>query len=129
MVGRGVGERHTDELGLGPSIRWPGIHPPPPRHWPYRPRGRSGSAPHDGDAGDQDPVPDLDVLDAGADLLDGAYRLVTEDPPVSDGRHVALEDVEIGSADRDASTRTTASVSAWIAGSGTSSQAFLPGPW
>jgi hypothetical protein len=42
-----------------------------------------------------------DVLDAGADLLDGADRLVAEDAPVGDGGDVALEDVQVGAADGD----------------------------
>ena len=44
--------------------------------------------------------PTLTGLDAGADRLDGADGLVAEDPAVGDGRDVALEDVQVGAADR-----------------------------
>ena len=45
--------------------------------------------------------PTLTVLDAGADRLDGADGLVAEDAAVGHRGDVALEDVQVGAADRD----------------------------
>ena len=53
-----------------------------------------------GDAGHQHPVAGLDRLDPAADGLDGADRFVAEDPPVGHRGHVALQNVQIGAADR-----------------------------
>ena len=77
-----------------------------------------------GDTGQQSPIAQFEVLDTSAACFDGPDRLMTEDPPVGDRRKVALQDVEMVAQ----STRTMASVSARISGSGTSSQVLLPGP-
>lgn len=45
-------------------------------------------------------VPGPDRLDAAADRLDGSDRFVAQDPPVRDGRDVALENVQVGTANR-----------------------------
>ena len=52
------------------------------------------------DAGDDDPVADRVVADGRADLDDRADSLVPEDPALGHGGHVALEDVQVGPADR-----------------------------
>ena len=52
------------------------------------------------DAGDDHPVADLDGRDGRAGLHDGADALVAEDPTGGDRRDVALEDVQVGAADR-----------------------------
>ena len=54
-----------------------------------------------GDTRDEDLVARLDVLDGCSDFLDGSDRLMAQDAPVGHGWHVALEDVQIRSADRD----------------------------
>ena len=56
--------------------------------------------PQDDDARDQDAIARLEAGDAGADLLDDADALVAEDAAGLHGRHVALEDVQVGAADR-----------------------------
>jgi hypothetical protein len=52
------------------------------------------------DTGDKDPVSDATTRHGRTDLLDRPYGLVTEDPAVADGRHVALQDVQVSAADR-----------------------------
>ena len=54
-----------------------------------------------GDARHEHAVAGLDVLDPAADALDGADGLVAEDASVGDLGDVALQDVQIGAADRD----------------------------
>ena len=54
-----------------------------------------------GDARDQDVVTRLDVPHCGAHFLDRADRFVSQDATRLHLRHVALEDVEVGSADGD----------------------------
>ena len=100
-VGRGVGERDPHVLGLGAVDR---VAEDPAAAaealavaaLPAEAAGAAG-----GDARDEHPVADLDVLHAGADRLDGADGLVAEDAPVGHGRDVALQDVQVGAADRD----------------------------
>jgi hypothetical protein len=53
-----------------------------------------------GDARHQHLVAGPHVLHAGADFLDRADRFVAEDAAVGHGWDVALEDVQIGAADR-----------------------------
>ena len=72
--------------------------------------------------------PGLTFLTPGADLLDGADRFVAEDPSVGHRGHVALEDVQVGAADRDgvdADDRVGVGLAA--SGLGTSSHALLAG--
>ena len=52
------------------------------------------------DAGDDDAVADREVAHRRADLEDGADALVPEDPALGHSGHVALEDVQVGAADR-----------------------------
>ena len=54
-----------------------------------------------GDARHEHAVAGLTCLHARADRLDGADRLVAEDAPVGDLGDVALQDVQVGAADRD----------------------------
>ena len=99
-VGRGVGERDPDVLGLGavdlvaedPAAAAEALAVAAFAAVAARPAG--------GDAGHEDPVADGDVLHPGADGLDGADGLVAEDPPVGDGGDVALQDVQVRAADR-----------------------------
>src|SRR4029453_9777060 len=53
-----------------------------------------------GDARDQDAVAALEARHGGARLLDDDDAFVAEDASVAEGRHVALQDVEVGPADR-----------------------------
>ena len=52
-----------------------------------------------GDARDEHAIADGNAVTAGADLLDHADALVTEDAAGRTGRHVAFEDVQVGAAD------------------------------
>ena len=58
------------------------------------------TAPAGGHAGEQHPVAGGDRGDGGANLLDGADGLVAEDRAGRGLGHVALEDVQVGAADR-----------------------------
>ena len=58
------------------------------------------AAPAGGHAGEQDPVAGGHRGDGRADLLDGADGLVAEDRAGRGLGHVALEDVQVGAADR-----------------------------
>ena len=53
------------------------------------------------DARHENTVADAESLDACADRFHGADRFVAEDAAVGDGGHVALQDVEVCTADRD----------------------------
>ena len=53
-----------------------------------------------GDAGDEDAVAGLERGHAGADLVDHAHAFMAQDAAGRAGRHIALEDVQIGAADR-----------------------------
>jgi hypothetical protein len=50
--------------------------------------------------GNHDPVPRLDLLHFGADLLDDAHRLVAEDVALLQEGGEDLVEVQIGAADR-----------------------------
>ena len=52
------------------------------------------------DAGDQDTVSRLECRDGCSDLVDDADAFVAENAAGLAGRHVALEDVQVGAADR-----------------------------
>ena len=54
---------------------------------------------------------------------------MAEDPAVGDGRDIAPEDVQVGAADRGGVDVDDGVGRVLIVGSGTSSQAFWPGPW
>ena len=53
-----------------------------------------------GDARHEDAIAGLAGLDTRPDRLDRADGLVAEDPPGRDGWDIALEDVQVGAADR-----------------------------
>ena len=99
-VGRQVGERHADELGLGAVD----LVAEDPAATTEALTGVAVAAvlagPACGDARDEHAVADLDAADAVADGLDGADGLVAEDAAVGHRGHVALEDVQVGAADR-----------------------------
>jgi hypothetical protein len=94
-----VGVRNADVLGLGPvdevsedpaAVRAVRVHPLP-----------AGPAlPAGGDAGDDDFVALVKIRDGASDFLDDADALVPEDSSVRDRGEVALENVEVGAADR-----------------------------
>ena len=101
LVGRRVGERDPHVLGLG-AVDLVAEDPAAAAEAlavAALPAEAARAARRD--ARDEHPVADLDRLDAGADCLDRADRLVAEDPAVGHRRDVALEDVQIGAADGD----------------------------
>ena len=53
-----------------------------------------------GDAGDDDLLADLELRDGRAHLIDDPDALVPENAPVGHGGQVALENVQVGPADR-----------------------------
>jgi hypothetical protein len=97
----GVGEGHSHVLGLGavdPVAEDPSsaaealaIHAFP----------AVAARPARRDAGHQHSISDLAGLDARTDRFDCADRLMAENSPGGDRRDIALQDVEVGSADRD----------------------------
>ena len=99
-VGGGVGVRDADVLGLGavdavaedPAAAFGAL--------PVAPLAAEPAASAAADAGDQDPVARGEPVDAVAGLVDGADRLVAEDPARADLGHVAGQDVQVGAADR-----------------------------
>ena len=66
--------------------------------------------------------------DPVADGVHDADALVAEDAARRTGRHIALEDVQIGAADRRLDDLTIASPGAFNSGLGLSSRALLPVP-
>ena len=99
-VGGVVGERHPDVLGLGAVDRVAEDPAAAAEALAVAAFAAEPAGPAGAHAGHEDPVADLHRLDPGADGVDGADGLVAEDPPVGDGGDVALEDVQIGAADR-----------------------------
>ena len=101
QIGRGVGERHPHVLGLGP-VDLVAKDPPATTDGTARsrPPGRTGKAPHAvmHDTSTRSPAPR--VFTPVPDGLDRADRFVTEDPSRRHRRHITLEDVQIGPADR-----------------------------
>ena len=100
LVDGGVGERHACELGLEAVD-----------HVAEDPAAATGAeavvallaeaaAPARADARDEHAVADGDRRDGRADLDDGADRLVAENRSRLHLGHVALEDVQVGAADR-----------------------------
>src|SRR5580700_1618248 len=98
-VGGGVGERDADVLGLGaidlvaedPAA---GAQALPVAAFAAEPAGPAGA-----DAGDQHAVTARQRLYAGAGLDDGPNGLVAEDPALADRGDIALENVQVGTAD------------------------------
>src|SRR5580693_4561870 len=98
-VGGGVGERHADVLGLGavdlvaedPAA---GAQALPVAAFAAEPAGPAGA-----DAGDQHAVTVRQRPHAGAGLDDGPDGLVAEDPALADRGDIALENVQVGTAD------------------------------
>ena len=113
-----------------PSMRWPKIQPIPPTVWQCEgmPRWQYSHRPHLVMAGTSTRSPTREAVDRLADLGDGADRLVPKDAAVGDRGHVTMENVQVGAAygggvdpDHDVGRFGDAA-------SGTSSQAFRPGP-
>ena len=128
-IRRGVGEGHADVLGLGAVDLVTEDPAAAAEALAVAALPAVAAGPACGDARDEHAVADLDVLHSGAYGFDGADGFVAEDAPVGDGGDVALEDVEVGPADRHRVDSYDASVSSMTVGFGTSSQAFWPGPW
>ena len=101
LVGGRVGERDTHVLGLGAVDHVAEDPSPAPEALAVAALPAEAARTARGDARDEHPVADLDRLHSGADGLDRAHRLVTEDPPIGHRRNVTLEDVQIGAADGD----------------------------
>src|ERR1700722_19624149 len=114
-----------------PSMRWPKIQPIPPTVWQCEgmPRWQYSQRPHFVMAGTRTRSPTANPLTASPTSVTvptaswprmrpsvtaatSPWRMCRSVPQI-----VVV------------STRTTTSVGSWIAASGTSSQAFLPGPW
>ena len=94
-----VGERHARVLGCRPLIRCPKIHPPPPRHWPYRPPCRSDTG--------RRRWRTRSALDRRGSPWRRPRRSPArcrpphgQDGPARRLRHVAFEDVQVGAEDR-----------------------------
>src|SRR5580693_6683966 len=94
-----VGERHADVLGLGAVDRVAEDPAAAGQALPVAGRTAVLACPARADAGDQHAVAGRERADAVADLVDGADRLVAQDPAVAHLRQVALEDVQVGTAD------------------------------
>ena len=100
-VGRGVGERNADVLGLG-SVDLVTEDPTAAAEaLAVAALAAVAARAARGDARDEYVVADFDVLHAGADRLDGADGLVTDDPPIGHRGDVTLQDVQVGAADGD----------------------------
>ena len=82
-----------------PSIVLPRIQPPVVQ-WEYMPRRQYSHLPQDEMQEIEDPVARLEGGDAGADLLDDADAFVAQDAPGRAGRDIALQDMQVGAADR-----------------------------
>ena len=82
-----------------PSIMWPRIQPPPPRHWPDRPSRQYWQRPQAEMHDTSTRSPGLTVVTPAPTWLDGADGLVAEDPAAGDLGRVAFEDVQVGPAD------------------------------
>ena len=98
LVEAGVGVRDAHELRLGTVDRVAEVPAAAPavRVHPLLAEVALAAG---GDARDQDAVAALEARHGGARLLDHADALVAEDASVADGRHVALQDVQVGPAD------------------------------
>ena len=83
-------------------MRWPKIQPMPPTVWQCDgiPRWQYSQRPHLVMAGTSTRSPTANALHRVADRGDRADRFVAEDPAVGHRGHVALQDVQVGAADR-----------------------------
>ncbi len=96
----GVGERHANVLGLGAVDRVAEDPAAAGLALPVAGLAAEPACPARADAGDQHTVARRERTDAVADLVDGPDRLVTQNPAVAHLRQVALENVQVGTADR-----------------------------
>jgi hypothetical protein len=99
-VRRRVSERDAHVLGLRPVDQVAEDPAAATQALPVAPLTAEAARAASGDAGDEHAVTRDDVLHARADHLDGPDRLVAQDPPVRDLGYVALQDVQVGAADR-----------------------------
>src|SRR5271170_3585038 len=95
-----VGERHANILGLGAVNRVAEDPAAAGQALPVAGLTAVLACPARADAGDQYTVAGRERTDAIADLVDGPDRLVAQDPAVAHLRQVALENVQVGTADR-----------------------------
>ena len=95
-----VGERHPRVLGLESVDHVPEDPAAAAQALAVAGLLAEAAAPAGADARHQHAVADSDARHAGADLLDGADRLVAEHASRAALGHVALEDVQVGPADR-----------------------------
>ena len=112
-----------------PSTRWPRTQPPPPRHWPYAARGRTGSGRRRRCRRPAPGRPGRTRAHVVADLDDLADGLVAQDRAGRTSGTSPLRMCRSVPQMVTASTRTMASVASWMPGSGTSCQERCPGPW
>lgn len=100
-VRRGVGEGHAGVLGLDAVD--PVAQDPASAAQALAVLGfpAEAAAAAGADAGDQYPVAGTHRGDGRSDLVHGTDGFVPEDPARLDGRHVTLQDVQIGAADGD----------------------------
>src|SRR5580693_8814787 len=95
-----VGERHANILGLGAVNRVAENPAAAGLALPVAGLTAEPACPARTDAGDQHTVAGRERTDAVADLVDGPDRLVAQDPAAAHLRQVALENVQVGTADR-----------------------------
>jgi hypothetical protein len=100
QVGRGVGVRDADVLGLGAVDPVPEHPAAALRALPVATLAAEPAGTARADAGDENPVARPEPTDAIADLVDGSHGLMAEDPARVHSRHVAGQDVQVGAADR-----------------------------
>ena len=130
-VQRGVGVGDADRLGLGAVDQV--AEDPADAADGLAVRGHAAlavlAAPALGDGRDEHAVADGEPVDGVADLGDGADRLVAEDAAVGDRGHVALQDVQVGAADRGG-VHLDHDVGGFLDGCvGDVFPGFWPGPW
>jgi hypothetical protein len=99
-VRRRVSERDAHILGLRPVDQVTENPAAPTQALPVPSLATKAARAASGDAGDEHAVARDDLLHARADRLDGADRLVAQDAPVRDLGYVALQDVQVGAANR-----------------------------
>jgi hypothetical protein len=100
-VRRGLGERHAHELGLRSVDEVPEDPATSAGAQAVSALAAEPAPAARRDARDEDSIAGADRRDARPDLLDRADGFVTQDPTFAHVGYVPLEDVEIGSADRD----------------------------
>jgi hypothetical protein len=94
-----VGEGDAGQLGLGAVDQVPENPAAAALALPVHPLAAVLAAPAGRDAGDQHAVALAHVLDGVAGLDHRPDGLMAEGPPLGAGRHVTLEDVQVGAAD------------------------------